>query len=97
MFAIVFQQVLIMFLLMLIGFIYAKATGMRKEECNRICNILLMIVTPCLLLSNLQRPFNMEIVEELLFSLGLAALATWGLSEFPWSPVFSVRNMRCLP
>ncbi len=73
MFAIVFQQVLIMFLLMLIGFIYAKATGMRKEECNRICNILLMIVTPCLLLSNLQRPFNMEIVEELLFSLGLAA------------------------
>ena len=71
MFAIVFQQVLIMFLLMLIGFIYAKAAGMRKEECNRICNILLMIVTPCLLLSNLQRPFNMEIVEELLFSLGL--------------------------
>ena len=76
MFAIVFQQVLIMFLLMLIGFIYAKATGMRKEECNRICNILLMIVTPCLLLSNLQRPFNMEIVEELLFSLGLAAFSS---------------------
>ena len=76
MFAIVFQQVLIMFLLMLIGFIYAKATGMRKEECNRSCNILLMIVTPCLLLSNLQRPFNMEIVEELLFSLGLAAFSS---------------------
>ena len=49
MFAIVFQQVFIMFLLMLIGFVYAKATGMQKAECNRICNILLMIVTPCLL------------------------------------------------
>lgn len=43
MFAIVFQQVFIMFLLMLIGFVYAKATGMQKAECNRICNILLMI------------------------------------------------------
>ena len=52
MFIIVFQQVFIMFLLMLIGFVYAKTTGMKKEECNRICNILLMIVTPCLLLSN---------------------------------------------
>ena len=71
MFAIVFQQVFIMFLLMLIGFVYAKATGMQKAECNRICNILLMIVTPCLLLSNLQRPFQQEIVKELLFSLGL--------------------------
>ncbi|MDD3192566.1 MAG: AEC family transporter [Oscillospiraceae bacterium] len=76
MFSIVFQQVFIMFLLMLVGFIYAKATGMKKEECNRICNILLMIVTPCLLLSNLQRPFSKEILWELLFSLGLAAVTS---------------------
>lgn len=76
MFAIVFQQVFIMFLLMLIGFVYAKATGMQKAECNRICNILLMIVTPCLLLSNLQRPFQQEIVKELLFSLGLAVVSS---------------------
>lgn len=32
MFAIVFQQVLIMFLLMLIGFIYAKATGIDRKS-----------------------------------------------------------------
>ena len=76
MFAIVFQQVFIMFLLMLIGFVYAKTTGMQKAECNRICNILLMIVTPCLLLSNLQRPFQQEIVKELLFSLGLAVVSS---------------------
>lgn len=76
MFAIVFQQVLIMFLLMLAGFVYAKLAKMKKEECNRLCNILLMIVTPCLLLSNLQRPFNKEILQELLFSLGLAVFAS---------------------
>ena len=35
-----------------------------------------MIVTPCLLLSNLQRPFNKEILQELLFSLGLAVFAS---------------------
>ena len=76
MFAIVFQQVLIMFLLMLAGFVYAKLAKMKKEECNRLCNILLMIVTPCLLLSNLQRPFNKEILQELLFSLGLAVFSS---------------------
>ena len=77
MFAIVFQQVFIMFLLMLIGFVYAKATRMKKEECNRICNILLMIVTPCLLLSNLQRPFQQEILWQMLFSLALAAASSF--------------------
>ncbi len=77
MFSIVFQQVFIMFLLMLIGFVYAKATGMKKEECNRICNILLMVVTPCLLLSNLQRPFQKEILWELLFSLILAVASSF--------------------
>ena len=35
-----------------------------------------MIVTPCLLLSNLQRPFQQEIVKELLFSLGLAVVSS---------------------
>lgn len=77
MFIIVFQQVFIMFLLMLIGFVYAKITGMKKEECNRICNILLMIVTPCLLLSNLQRPFSPEIAKEILFSLALAVFSSF--------------------
>ena len=76
MFAIVFQQVLIMFLLMLIGFIYAKATGMRKEECNRICNILLMIVTPCLLLSNSAASIQHGNCGKAAFFSGLAAFSS---------------------
>lgn len=76
MFTIVFEQVFIMFLLMLIGFVYAKWTHMKREECGRICNILLMIVTPCLLIDNLQRPFNGEILKELGFSLLLATITS---------------------
>lgn len=49
---------------------------MQKAECNRICNILLMIVTPCLLLSNLQRPLSAGNCQRTLFSLGLAVVSS---------------------
>lgn len=84
-FLLVFSQVLVMFLLMAIGFLYARKTNMKSEECARVSNILLMIVTPCLLLENLQRDFSKEMQTDLLFSFVLAAITSLlalGLSNF---------------
>ncbi len=66
-------QVIIIFLLMGIGFIFNKTGKLTSEGIKQITNILLTIVTPCVLIDAYQKKvFNQQLLKELVFAAGLS-------------------------
>lgn len=67
------KQVIIIFLLMGIGFIFNKSGKLTKEGIKQLTNILLTIVTPCVLIDAYQKKvFNQQLLYGLLIAVGLA-------------------------
>ncbi|MDD2955117.1 MAG: AEC family transporter [Oscillospiraceae bacterium] len=73
---IVLKQVVIMFILILVGIVYAKWKKLTPEQNNRISDLLLTVVVPCMLVDSFQIPFNADSARDLLFSAGLAFFAS---------------------
>lgn len=71
--SILFQQILVMFILMAVGFVLFKAKLVTKEGSRTMSNILLYAVTPCILLNAYQIERTPERVRGVLVSFGLAA------------------------
>ena len=72
---IVANQVLIIFGLVVIGFILTKAKMLTEKGVKDLTNILLFVVTPCVLISSYQKEFSVSEAKK----LGLAALLAIGI------------------
>ena len=67
------SQVLILFLLMLIGFVCNKTKILSEEANKRISDVVVILVTPCVIIQSFQREFK----EELLFKICIALLISF--------------------
>ncbi len=70
---IVFVQVLIIFVLIAVGFVLSKAGIINEKGTNQMTDILLMIVTPCVLINAYQKEFSGELI------VGLVMAAVFSL------------------
>lgn len=66
------NQILIMFIIILIGFICYKTDLIDKETNKKLSGILLMLVNPILIFESYIREFSTELLQGLLLSFGLA-------------------------
>lgn len=69
-FLIVAGQVVTLFLMMAVGFTLAKLGWMSEETTSQASHLLIYVVSPCIIVKNLQIDANLEVVSR----LGLAAL-----------------------
>lgn len=67
-------QVLIMFILIFVGFVMSKNKLITETGAKQITNILLMVVTPCVLINAYQKDFEVEHAKGLLMASLLALL-----------------------
>ncbi len=65
---IVFVQVLIIFVLMSVGFVFAKANLINEKGTRQMTDILLMIVAPCVLINAYQKEFSVDMLKGLLYA-----------------------------
>ncbi|BCJ96382.1 transporter [Anaerocolumna cellulosilytica] len=70
--SIALNQILIMFLIIIIGMICYKAKLIDRELNKRLSNILLMVVSPLLIFNSYQREFSSDLLYGLVISFGLA-------------------------
>lgn len=65
---IVFVQVLIIFVLMAVGFVCAKAKIIDERGTRQMTDVLLMLVTPCVLINAYQKDFSPQLVRGLVLA-----------------------------
>lgn len=68
----VFNQVVVMFILMFIGYLLFKLKMVTQQGKIELTNILLYIVTPAIIISAYQKPFDAQLAKNLLIAFGLA-------------------------
>ncbi len=74
-------QVFILFIIMGLGFLARKLKWLNQEGVNSITNLMLYIITPCMLINAFQRPFSPDQLRAFLIS-GLAAAGSITVSIF---------------
>ena len=74
-FLIVAQQVAILFVLMGFGAAMRKAGFFRENAVDGLVNVLLLVVTPCLIVDVFQRPFDPSMLKGLGLGFAIASLA----------------------
>lgn len=68
----VLTQVLILFILIILGYILAKVKLLNDNAVKCITEFVLMLVTPCVIIKSFIREFNLEILNKLLISIAAA-------------------------
>lgn len=71
---IVLNQILIMFILILVGYICYKLKIIDETLNRKLSDLLLLLVSPFLIFNSYQREFSKELLAGLLISLGLAVI-----------------------
>lgn len=64
-FIMVVQQVLVLFVLIAVGFLCGKKRVITESSAKHITDIVLYVVTPCVMVSSFQREFSFELLENL--------------------------------
>lgn len=72
--SIAFNQIIIMFLIIFIGFICYKVNLIDKEVNKKLSSILLMLINPILIFNSYQQEFSKELLNGLLISFVLAVI-----------------------
>ena len=72
---ITFEQVCMLFVLILIGFISVKAGVFQIEGKKVFSNLLVSVVMPCMILNTYFAEFNPDTLSNLLLSFGLSTVA----------------------
>jgi hypothetical protein len=72
------QQVLVLFILIGIGFLCGKKGILTDSSSKKITDIVLYVVTPCVMISAFQREFSMELLGNILITALCAALIIIG-------------------
>ncbi|WP_057896384.1 AEC family transporter [Liquorilactobacillus oeni] len=80
------NQIIIIFLLMLLGVLINKVGFMHPQTSNDLTNILLNIVSPCLIINAFEQPYSNDRIRQLLLA-GLGILAIY-LLEIILAAVF---------
>lgn len=68
-------QVGILFLLMAVGFVCNKTKILGEKSVKGIVEVLMLIVTPCVVVQAFQRPYEVHLLQGLGWALGIAVLA----------------------
>lgn len=71
---IAFNQIVTMFLILLVGVLCFKVKFISQEMNRGLSNILLMLITPVLIIHSYQQDFSSELLEGLLISFALAII-----------------------
>ena len=74
MFINVFTQVAILFLLILLGVILTKSGILTKQGITGMTDMVLLIVTPCVIIKSFIREFDKSVLKNLLISFLIAFL-----------------------
>ena len=69
----IMEKIAMLFLLLLVGALCRKTGIINAEMIGRLSDLLLLIVTPMVIFDSYQRPFQPELVRNLLLALGLSA------------------------
>ena len=72
--SIIFVQVVIIFILLALGYGVTKAGMVKDSGLKQITDILLYVVTPCLLINSYQKEFSKELVSGLLIAGGFSLI-----------------------
>jgi len=75
----VFEQVLILFLLMGFGFLFNKTKKLSKQTCKYISDIVVMFVAPCVIVKSFIRKFDQNMLKILVVSLFLSFILHIGM------------------
>ena len=70
-----FLQVSILFVMIFIGFALAKFKVLTEKGVSSMTDMVLLIVTPCVIIKSFIRPFETQVLKELLFSFLLSFLS----------------------
>ena len=73
--SITFHQILVMFVLMVIGYICAKTRLIDEATNKRLSSIVMMLVNPLVIFLSFQREFDPALLRGLFISFGLSALS----------------------
>lgn len=69
------EQVLVLFLLILVGFLCNKAKLLTKEANKRISDLVVIVVAPCVIVKSFLREFHPQMLAQLLLALLIAAVS----------------------
>lgn len=67
------SQVMILFTVVLVGALCRKAGFLNNETIRGVTGMVVNITVPCLMVSNMQRPFDMTVLRNFLITLALSA------------------------
>lgn len=90
-FVMIVQQVLILFILIIIGFVCGKKRIITESSAKHITDIVLYVVTPCVMISAFQRDFSFKLLKNI-FVAALAASLIMVVSIFICFAVFRDKN-----
>lgn len=68
------EQVMVLFLLILVGFLCNKFKLLSKEANKRISDLVVIVVAPCVIIKSFIREYNAEMLVQLLLALLVAAV-----------------------
>lgn len=73
-FLVIFQQIIILFILVLAGFCCGKAKLINEQGIKTLTNVVLYFATPCVIITSYIREFSVLLLGDLLISLGVSFL-----------------------
>lgn len=77
-FLMIAQQVLVLFVLIAVGFVCGKKEILTDFSAKKITDIVLYVVTPCVMISAFQREFSFELLSKILIAILCAVLIMAG-------------------
>lgn len=70
----VFGQVMILFLLMALGFVFNKTGKLNRETCKALSDIIVVFVAPCVIIKSFIRDYNPDMLKNLIIAIVLSAI-----------------------
>lgn len=77
-FIVIAQQVLVLFVLIAVGFLCGKKGILNESSSHHITDVVLYVVTPCVMISAFQREFSLELLGSILIAVLCATLILAG-------------------
>ena len=70
----VFSQVMTLFLLMALGFVFNKTGKLNREICKALSDIIVVFVAPCVIIKSFIRDYNLNMLKNLLIAILLSCV-----------------------
>jgi predicted permease len=93
---IAFEQILIMIILMLVGVLSAKLNILDEATNKKLSSFLMLIVTPAVVIVSYSRPFETELLTDLIWAFFLS-LISFSIAVIVSSIIFKTRKQNSYP